>query len=667
MAATPAASVIVQLHYVRSESLYRLVPSVTQLKWTETGYDVSSVSLTVSHVSGASTASLAYADWSKHGLSVSRIIKMPGQQPLPGVVMTSGTWTLGKSRYDYLQFQLKKDGVVIDTVTIGVYSDGGKGDTGDAAVSYEMMLSPDNLHFDADGVAGYDIKTTAYKVTGGTRTLVKSNTDGVGFLCLYGTKSDGSAVPPMPIASTSGSAAMEINNLSIKDELFKMYLLGARNIELRLQGISGNPLAVRSIPILRDGGRGLKGATSVPPGLWDEYGDEYEFQDGVTAADGVTPATRLDTVALLNGDNSLNLYMCVHSHKKKDGIKDSKGNLLPPNESSYWKASETQGSQFISTRVFLSNGAYIGLMSTNGIQLWETLADGTRQIVGEIRGGRDIGKDYTIWVGGYKDDDGVVYPQWAVDGTGKHYIGSKTGQRIELDPVQKAMKVYDGSGKLVATHSGEWLDPATVVPSASLNGADNGSASVGFGSVTTQGSKSTTKVINHTAAVTASGVLEVTVPGISVTVTPNGSGGSTSMGANTRATLTLVVEVNGTVRLRETLGSVDTVSAMTGTVTKVIDSVTRTVRISKGEKYKVTLELSTSITGGSGSGGSVQTSVSTGAVMTANLIAEFYQATYGGNGFVIAVNSRNYLYALVDADNVLRLKGVSNGKTVFSS
>lgn len=275
MATTPAASVIVQLHYIRSESLYRLVPSVSQLKWTETGYDVSSVSLTVSHVSGAATESLAYADWSKHGLTVSRITKMPGQQPLPGVTMTSGTWSLGKSRYDYLLFQLKKDGVVIDAVTIGVYSNGDKGDDGESAVSYEMTLSPDNLHFDADGAVDYDMKVTAYKVVGGARTLVKSETDGVGFLCLYGTKSDGSAVVPNPIQSTA--SAVEISSVPIKNELRIMYALGARNIELRLQDTVGNPLAVRSIPILRDGGRGMTGATIPPPQIWEYYRDDYEL------------------------------------------------------------------------------------------------------------------------------------------------------------------------------------------------------------------------------------------------------------------------------------------------------------------------------------------------------------------------------------------------------
>ena len=279
------------------------------------------------------------------------------------------------------------------------------------------------------------------------------------------------------------------------------------------------------------------------------------------------------------------------------------------------------------------------------------------------------------WLG--KSDTGE--PVWGVLGNGTQFVGSRTGRRIVLDPLNKAMEVYDDSGALVATHSGRTLSLGMARPGGDTS-IPSKSASVNFGPTTQQGHREVSATISETAGVAGSGMLQISVPSLTVYVKSNNPEQTPSAGGSwvkdiptTSAELRLRVKVNGVVQLSRLLANVSTgfePDNISGGSTEVTErtvgtsAVTENVALATGDKYQIELVLTTDINGGTGAGGQVRaTAISN---MTAAFVAKVYRCEYAANGWVISYDAQNYEYCLV-IDGKMHRMCVCDGVKLFGN
>ncbi|MBD5278922.1 MAG: hypothetical protein HDS35_00035 [Bacteroides sp.] len=414
------------------------------------------------------------------------------------------------------------------------------------------------------------------------------------------------------------------------------------------------------IPIVRDGATGAAGKPvfTPPPMQWSDYPEGFIFQSGATGE-----SYRHCVIHGFAANGKALTYECIKSHGKMTGGNEpgtAGGNH-------YWKAAEGGPFNLLSTEVLLAAQAFIKCLSSNGIQLYSP--DG-KTLCGEIRG---YGSDGTMmsWIGGTRAN-----PLWGVSGNGTQYVGGITGQRIVLDPHAKCMYVYDSNNQLVSTHSGRVLSLGMAKPGGTSSIPSN-TADITFGRTTQQGYRKSTVTISETGGVTGSGLLQISVPQLTITAQSNNEEQTPSSGGawekdvpTTTAGLMLRVTVNGTVRLSRLLANVavgynDTGGGIDLTNRIVTTSaVTENVSLETGDKYQIELELSTSISGGQGSGGYV--SATTNGKMTAAFVAKAYRCEYAANGWVISYDAQNYEYCLV-IDGKLHRMCVCNGVKLFGN
>lgn len=413
-----------------------------------------------------------------------------------------------------------------------------------------------------------------------------------------------------------------------------------------------------------------------PPRLWSSYPDNYEFQNGVVDCNG-NPATRHDMVVVPgNGASGPQMYSCRVSHKKSPDHDPEKDNTSISGKatSAYWQHSSSFRN--IATEVLLADKAYIGIMSSNGIQLWNSTNSGADPtLCGEIRGYADA-NSMMAWIGG-----SFVNPLWGVLGNGRQYYGGIHGQHIEIDPDDKTMRVYDANGACVATHSGRRISLSDAVPSGSTAEATK-SATGNFTKVSTQGAGSQTKTISNTTGVGASGMLRIQIPAYIMTVRTNGYNQVASGQEDdqqiptTSASLSLIVRVNGVQKQTRLIGSASVGDLADGSngspgsqsATVIIPACVETVQLAKGDKYSVEVVLKTDIDGGSQTGGEVNC-LASGTVtnITAGFVAKVYRCEYGANGWVISYDTENYVYMLMGDDNQLHVKAVGGGVKIFGN
>ncbi|MDE6717787.1 MAG: hypothetical protein K2J70_06310, partial [Muribaculaceae bacterium] len=241
--------------------------------------------------------------------------------------------------------------------------------------------------------------------------------------------------------------------------------------------------------------------------------------------------------------------------------------------------------------------------------------------------------------------------------TGFLSVGVKNGQRIELDPAQKAMNIFGADGGLVATHSGRILKVSEAQPTNTAG--SNGTASVG-GLGTSFSSPSSKTLEGQICSGTAgnSGVLVITVPVFMLSASASG-GSSTTLLPLASIALYLVVTV-GADTMRYYLGGVS--SSGTSETAKTTAKSYR-IPVPKGSKYTAKLVSECRLTGPSVCTGTLGCS-SPG--VDYDLTTQAYRCEYGANGWVISTDSKNYAYLIVE-NGTLHFKVVSNGTTIAGS
>ncbi|MDE6842955.1 MAG: hypothetical protein K2J24_05460, partial [Muribaculaceae bacterium] len=274
----------------------------------------------------------------------------------------------------------------------------------------------------------------------------------------------------------------------------------------------------------------------------------------------------------------------------------------------------------------------------------------------------------------------TIDPLWAVNALGTHFIGGISGQRIEINPSNKDLSVYDSDGALVATHSGRYIDPATVIPSAASG--QNYGITLSAQSLSASGKKNWTS-LNTTKKLTGNGTMKIPIPAFTLKAKRKeyNSSNMSELAPKTTVSLDLMIYANGAIERKITLGraestAMSSVSSSDGTgsgisntnreITVAVPARTEVVPMKAGDTFMAMLTLTVSVDGGHGTDGFG--SITWGAsAMTCSYTADCYCAHYGSNGFVISRNTDNYFYVLVSKDGKMHVKCVCNGKTLFDS
>lgn len=407
------------------------------------------------------------------------------------------------------------------------------------------------------------------------------------------------------------------------------------------------------------GPTGPVGPNSPPTQFWDDYPDGYEFQDGSEGC------TRKDSVYHgMTADGLVIAYECIKTHTKGN-LKNSSGNKIddtpdancnefPPNSSNrVWKRG--QSFNLVATNVILALNAYIKLLSSNGIRIYNSGG----QIVGQMAAldGAPSSDNILLpfFIGGVMGENGVFSqsPLFAVDSSGRTYHGGTDGQHIEIDPVTRRLLVYGSDGKVCAVHSGEDID-YTEVGAATLGAATTKAAN----EIKNTLNGSETKYTNIVADAVApgAGTLEIQVPEFVVSTLGNYPTG-TGLISSFSAELHLEVLIGGKLTKSYSLGHVGAPPGSATTAAKTLGGVS----VPRGKTYTVRLRY----TSGLAAGGTATFSTTGQAKVTLNVLNR--ECHYGRNGWYVSTGNQNYAYCIFDSNGKLHFKIVVNGNPIIDS
>lgn len=416
---------------------------------------------------------------------------------------------------------------------------------------------------------------------------------------------------------------------------------------------------------------GPVGPFTPPPMFWEDYPHSplyYQFQTGQDAGD-----TRSDVVYHgITEEGRVIAWKCIQRHNwnwnKEPGTTGG---------SSYWqRAAGTY--RLLATEVLLANSAFIGLLSGNQVRIYNQ----ARQVVGQvssIEGAPEAGKIILpLFIGGVMNPDTGKFsesPLFAVDAQGRTYHGGTTGQHIEIDPMEKALKVYDSTGKICALHSGRTLD-YTKVAASTGNSSYSSTAAQTLSTKTFRDSGSTTQNVTLSGSientVSGKGSLTIKVPSFTITARKGSSGTGTDMAPMATGRVYVNLYVGGTLRRSLLAGeatdavSMGESSSSSSGVTVTTSAFEFTESLTDGQKFKVVVEASGTLVNPVSTGKGTVTAVAN-AGLTADYVVTGYSAEYGANGFYLSVSNRNYVYCIFDNTGKLHFKVVSNGTVVVNS
>lgn len=402
------------------------------------------------------------------------------------------------------------------------------------------------------------------------------------------------------------------------------------------------------------GPQGTRGPYIPTPRLWTDYPSGYGFQSGAEGEE------RLDVVLVESG-NKVYAYKCISAHTKRANAPTATGEI-----NVYWTVADAGTYQLLATKVLLADNAFIRLLASNGIRIY----DASGNIIGAMTGkGTGTGTQVILFIGGMMSASGTFTqtPQFAVSSAGVAYFGGLTGQRVEIDPGAKEMRFYDTSGALCATHGGRTLSVASDVPAMSAVAATNAAASSIGLSTSTQGQSTVTRTVSQSSSTNPKpGRVRVTVPGYTVTVknnavTPASGDTSSEESPSTWVTVKARIKTGGTVRSTVLLGEVSTGSDLAGGATSsgTVDGCVLECPVPANSSWAVEVVFEVSIAGGKKSGGSASATAS--GTASAQFVVSANSHQYQANGGVHSMDSENCFYHLFDSDNILRMKARSNG------
>lgn len=383
-----------------------------------------------------------------------------------------------------------------------------------------------------------------------------------------------------------------------------------------------------------------------------------------------------------NGVQSFYRFQCVTSHTSSSSNKPSVGMTA----NAYWQPLSDSGPLY--APIVLADQAVFKLAQTNQIVVMK--AEDNTKVNAAMGGG-----SYPLWIGA--EDPMEAY--FKVDRYGQLFAlnakllgevvaGTEGGQRVALEPDNKAMKVYDADGVEVASFEG---NSATAINSLfqntsgsftlSTQAANSDSIS---GNDTNGVSRSNTYILNSGNAIYSATPIEVTFKGslrstysdpptnysaggespeimpmaiVPPQIMPDPSIQNPTLNKTAYSYVRVVLKTYNNSSRTTLLGSVTV-----ATVCKDSKTFNVKAKSSVGGYHFLVLEYHISATG-SGMTASVAwgTSVTNGTALSATYTSDFYVARYMGNGLVLGTSQQNYIWLYQQANLYMRMMMESNG------
>lgn len=391
---------------------------------------------------------------------------------------------------------------------------------------------------------------------------------------------------------------------------------------------------------------GPAGPYCPPPQLWADYPVGYGFQDGTGAS-----TTRNTVFHGIASNGKVMAYTCIRSHPKAAAGTEpgtTAGN-------SYWKAVEGGPYTLLSTEVMLAVNAYIRLLSSQGIRIY----DEQNRIVGQMSAVSGAPQPGAIllpfFIGGVMAEDGTFSngtgPLFAVDTSGRTYHGGISGQRIEIDPATKRLHIYGADGTLCAIHSGDVLDYTSV--GNATGGSVDTVMQAGL-SKTLYGSKTEYVDVTNGRKAGGDGTLTVSVPPFEI----RASGTELADPDALAASCSLYAEVlfGSEVVDRYLVGGLVDVSRVYNTA-----PVTLQVNVPKDTVYTVRMRYVSNLD----QFGVTRFTPSGSVSVSLNISNKVCH--YGQNGWYISTSNRNFSYCIYDSAGRMHQKTVVNGTVMFDT
>lgn len=436
-----------------------------------------------------------------------------------------------------------------------------------------------------------------------------------------------------------------------------------------------------TVSVIKDGSDGVDGA----PGnqgiqgciyritQWLE-GKEYRNDSSLT-----TSGLRYIDVALIPNPSLVtkaDAYMCKVTHTSSaSNTPGSSG------ANAYWTTLNSTAPFFVP--FLLADGAAITLLQSNQVLVMKE--DGSTVNVA-LGGGK-----YPLWIGHsnpteanfYVDDLGRAHMAEA-EIIGKIIAGIAEGQRVELQPDNKAMKIYDSKGDEVCSFEGNSYTKLTELfssTSGTFTIKNRTKTEYGFASGTTLGkgtasiSGNNTSTVSNSTDVILSDTIQSTTP-IEVTINgyletaysisndyayndnpyqnENGGGGSTTtpttqpvkpiMSKHASASLTIYIETYSDAALTQSIGRVNVAGFASQNGGKAFSNVKAKTSVGGYHIIKLSIHMSAS---GSGMSASVKwgSAVSGKSNISGSYISDFYVSRYFANGFCLGMSANNYIWA----------------------
>lgn len=561
--------------------------------------------------------------------------------------------------------QLFKGTTMLDSVTIPFLYDGepgkdGKdGDDGADGVSYSVILTPNSISVKSDGTVicdGDSVQAVAYKNVGGVTSEAKD-----GSMKLLYTKMDGTKSEIATSGITADAAGLYANV----------------SFEYR---VNNKTVASAALVINREGGKGDPGNQGIQGCIyritqWQE-GREYRNDSALTSGLRYIDVALIPNPALATKAEA---FMCKKTHSPSSSSNSPKSSAA----NTYWTTLNSTAPFFLP--FLLADGAAITLLQSNQVLVMKE--DGSTVNVA-LGGGK-----YPLWIGHsnpteanlYVDDLGRAHMSEA-EIIGRIIAGIAEGQRVELQPDNKAMKIYDANGDEVCSFEGNSYTKLTELfssASGSFNIKNRTITEFGFASGTTFGkgtssiSGNDSSTVSHHTDVTLSDTIQSSTP---IEVTINGYlethysvsadyayndnpyndnvGGDVGvnpptiqtemlkpvMSKHASASLGIYIETYSDAALTKRIGSVYVAGVAAVNGGKSFSNVKAKTSVGGYHVIKLSINMSAS---GSGMSASVKwgSAVSGKSNISGSYLSDFYVSRYFANGFCLGMSATNYIWA----------------------
>lgn len=453
-----------------------------------------------------------------------------------------------------------------------------------------------------------------------------------------------------------------------------------------------------SITTVKDGGDGGPGPVGpggargpyIPPAmLWKDYPTNpvYYFESADPTTD--PPETKLDVVLVENGDGSLTPYECIQSHFKDSGKEPGTAGGI-----NYWRAFTTNRFKAIATDLLLADKARIEFLSGQAIRVGDN-----KGIWGYF--GAPYNEHEIIFTGHSNDYEKKIeegqtveytpaYSTFSLNKNGYALWGEKSGKRIEVNPDEVAVRIYDKDGNLCTTLSGEWKDLANAKP----GGADtdiSGGTSIDRSSYSSATHLDAVIPPNDSSKAATDGSALIKIPQIYMQATcgadePFGSESGPVMMPHTSVRITITIYTgtdkatisNNTPKYQRSYsvsaGTPASQSSIANTESQTITRRDISVPIKKGEYIKVVVKTEAEVirnVDGNWSVKTQETGVGTDDYKSKYFSGKFvykgYMCRLYANGLFISYDSNNYCFFALDANKQFKVMCVADGIKLFGN